>query len=411
MSRVLAQLAGKDLPEYQVWLRGLENATGSRGTDIRLSLHIANEVRDKTVQLGLDPTDTTGEELYGALKARLLADDARIEAGLGLADGKPEKLLAAIVSHLNTVEQKSEVIAMKPVVAKRILKKLAPKNTMKLLGYRSLDSMLKHESTAELLAATFIAESEAWHKKRLAAYQALTPSDFETRKVHFTIPTGKKWPVVSEEYTQRNRQNIVSVAELGTIVVLPLSCKLPALAITVITMCIHELNTIRSTSAFLKMHQVRPDFGEVIAGLSAREWSQVVELRNRQVHWNTLHWFFGSEHSNGSSHSELFEPHMQPEDMWLAETEDILIGLDPSLSFWKNSHFLGLLDGKRAVSLNILDVALSVCNARKYAERLVGYMSKALQREIIGRYLGYPVLQKEVLQSIERQLVPEYAIE
>lgn len=391
-----------------MWLRGIERHAGLPGVDIRLVLQVSNEVQRKMRSLGLDPRDTNGAELYGALKTRLLADELRVKEALRVEGATPQATLSAVVKHLNTIEQASQVVVLKPAVAKRILKKLKPKMTMKLLGYRSLDSMLKHESVAELLAASQIAESKEWHVKRLSEYRKLTPSNFELRPVHFTMPTSKKWPNIAEEYTEKYRHNIMSVPELGTVVVLPLHIELQALAITVFGLCVQALNDIRSANAYLKMHQVRPDFGEVIAGMSDGKWSQVATIQGRKITWQVLHWFYGSAH-NRDTHPELFEPHVQPEDMWLAEAESILLKLDPEMKFWQGTHFLGMLDGTRAVSLNILDIALSVCNARHYSRRLIQHMQKALYREVAGRYLAYPKVHHEVSVSLEDKLTPEFS--
>ncbi len=381
------------------------------GADIRLALEISTEVRRKMRLLQLDPTDTTGIELYGALKARLVEDEGRIKQSLAVGSDDPEELLRAVADHMNKTEQGSQIIAIKSAVAKRILKKLKPKATMKLLGYRSLDSMLKHETIAELLAVSMLAESHEWHAKRLAEYRKLTPSNFEQRAVHFSVPKGKNWPKIAERYTEEFRHNILTVPELGAVVVLPLKAQLSALAITTITLCVHAMNDVRASSAYLKMHQVRPDFGEIVANMVYDEWSQVAELHNKELSWHTMHWFYGSEH-NTSSHPELFEPHVQPEDMWLSEAEEILLKLDPNLQFWKGTHFLGMLDNvAQPVSMNILDVALSVCNARAYSSRFAHHMQRALHRELLGRYLAHPVLHKEVGASLEARLAPEFSFD
>ena len=410
MSKVVAQLSGADVPTYRLWLQKLEKATGSSGTDIRLTLQIAKEVREKISQLGLDPADTTGVELYKALYARLVRDDAQIQRALQVETGATPQLFDAITNHFNNMQQKSGVVVIKSAVAKKILKKLHPKQTMKLLGYRSLDSMLKHESVAAMLAAAHIAESPEWHAKRLAEYSKLVPSNFETKRVQFMVPSGKKWPDVAKQYTEQHRDIIMSVPELGTVLVLPLTVALPALTTTTIMLCVRALSDIRARSAYLKLQQVRPDFEQIFAQTNDKALLHFAQARGRDVSWQTLHWFYGSEH-NQDSHPELFEPHVQPEDMWIAEAEQVLLDLDPELSFWRGTHFLGLLDGKRAVSLNILDIALSVCNVCDYTRRVTHYMQQALQREVMGRYLAHPVIHKEVSQKLDTVVLPDFSTE
>ncbi len=71
---------------------------------------------------------------------------------------------------------------LKASVAKRFLKKKPPKAAMKRLGYRSLESMFKHETAGQLYAAALICGSESWQRTFRDQYAKLTPSDFEIKK-------------------------------------------------------------------------------------------------------------------------------------------------------------------------------------------------------------------------------------
>lgn len=63
----LARLLGNDHPLFVYNLEQLERATGGAGIDVQL----VTEVHDKAIavmhELGLDPADTTADELYRAL--------------------------------------------------------------------------------------------------------------------------------------------------------------------------------------------------------------------------------------------------------------------------------------------------------------------------------------------------------
>jgi hypothetical protein len=108
----------------------------------------------------------------------------------------------------------------------------------------------------------------------------------------------------------------------------------------------------------------------------------------------------------------VFEPHVQPEDLSWHDAEDLLAQLHPALEFWQGSQLLALLDNKgHAVSLNMLDVALSVCNSLDYTQRLVGNMRRNLSRELMARYLHQDNLQAMLLGKLDEQLAPEIAYE
>lgn len=83
MSRVLADLLGSHDPSFRLGLAELERLAGAPRVDIRLGVEVAVGVREQLKQLGLDPANTTGLELFRALEQRLIADEGGGTAGAG----------------------------------------------------------------------------------------------------------------------------------------------------------------------------------------------------------------------------------------------------------------------------------------------------------------------------------------
>jgi len=389
-------------------LQQLERTAGMPGADIRLMMEVVNTTRDKIRELGLDPHDTTGPELYGALKVRLEDDERRVRAALGLSDSATaEDVLVAVKGHLDGMPLHTQTFAVKHAALRSILKKLQPKHTMKQLGYRSLDSMLKHEPVPQLLAAVSIIESREWNRRRLLAYKKLSSHDFETRRVSFYVPTTKQWPTFTKEYVAHHKHNLLALPEVGTVMLLPLTHDLPGLAVTTLLLAINNLNEMRSLGSYLKLQQVRPDFGTVFTDALAMEPKVGVNLAGEPLPWKMVQWFYGKSHTG--YHPEVFEPHVQPEDLTWHEAEDVLAGLHQALEFWQGNQLLALLDGTKPVSLNMLDVALSVCNGLDYGQHIVRYMRQVLGRELMARYLHQDNLQSALLGKLDEQLAPELA--
>lgn len=406
MSRVLADLLGTNEPSFHIRLRQLEQAAGRPSADIRLATGVTQATRQKIRELGLDPSDTTGHELYAALQMRLKRDEMLVRSALNLrADIDPVDILQQVTKKLNTLESKGDQFVIKQTVIKQIIKKLKPKATMKRLGYRSMDSMLKHESVAQLLAACQVTESSDWHVARLKAYEKLQTKDFEHKKPQSVVPTGKKWPELAQAHAAVYKNNIIEVPELGAVVILPLEQDLPGLAITTFVVALQALNSMKALSAYLKLQQVRPDFGMVVSESIAHEPLTDVELGGVKLSWHALHWFYG--HGHADYYPEVFEPHVQPDDLAWHKVGDSLERLHPVLGFWQETDSLGLLDGKDAVSLNILDVALGLCNNFDYAERTLHHMRETLGRELLARYLHQDNLQAMLSTSLGRQLTPD----
>jgi len=212
MSRVLAELMGAAEPAFRQQLMQLERAAGLPGADIRLMMEIVNETRAKVRELGLDPQGTTGPELYAALRTKLLRDEVQVRAALNMrADGSPQAVLSAVQNYLTRLQLSTQTFVVKQSVMRPLLKKLKPTATMKRLGYRSLDSMIKHEPAALLLAAASLTESSDWQARRLEAYKKLRPRDFETRKVTFLLPYAKRWPELAAQFTTKARHSLLVV--------------------------------------------------------------------------------------------------------------------------------------------------------------------------------------------------------
>lgn len=406
MSRVLADILGADESAFRLGLQRFERVAGSPQADIRLMLQVEQQVRAKLSALGLDVAATTGPELFHALQERLKSDELRVRKSLGIKeDATNSDILAAVQTYLTQQAASTSVFAVKPTAMRAILKKLKPKATMKALGYRSMESMFKHESIPQLLAATQIVESTEWQHARLEAYGKLQAKDFELRKVSYTLPVTKRWPALAKMHTERHRHNLIVLAELGSIVFLPLEVALPGLTILTILLATQALNDIRSRSALLKLQQVRPDFGVVVQSAVQAEPMTDVEFGGQKLSWKLIHWFYGSQHA--PYYPELFEPHLQEDDFRWFDPHAVLEKLDQDLAFWRGSHELALLDHQDVVSLNILDVALGVCNQLDYANRLLHNMREALGRELMARYLHHGNLQTMLEQTMGEQLAPE----
>jgi hypothetical protein len=408
MSRDLGRLLGADAVAFRQQIAELERVAGLPSADIRLSMDVMQATRQKLRELGLDPSDTTGPELYAVLQSKLRRDEIQVRAAMHIrADIPPVQVQEHVCAQLNAHSTKGDLYVLRPASLKRMLKKLKPKTTMKKLGYRSMESMFKHEAPAQLLAACLACESADWQSARVQAYAALESKDFELRRPLFVLPAGKKWPEVAQEYAEKHKSNIVVMPELGSIVILPMSRDLPGLAITTFVVALYALNSIRSFSTYLKLQQVRLDFGTTVQSAVLSAPMTDMELAGAKISWRVVHWFYAKGH--GRQHPEAFEPHVQPEDLTWHAFGPALQKLSPVLSFWQDTELLGLLDNDNddVVSLNVMDVALGVCNKLAYGERVLQTMREALGQELLARYFHEDHLQTLLERSLGTQLAPE----
>jgi hypothetical protein len=410
MTRVLSELLGAPEPMFHRSLDKLERASGHTSTDVRLSAELTQATTAKLRQLGLDPKDTTGEELYHALSERLKADDERLLHALEQQFGtKGSGTISQVAEAVRTVPLSRTVYALKNAVIKRLLKKTTPKHVMKQLGYRSFDSMLKHEQPAAIVAAGWMIESQSWQKQMLDHYRKLKASDFEIRTLGVVCPDTKRWEVFAANLVAGNKHTVIGVKELGSIVLLPLPAQQPPAATTVtLLLALHAVNDIRTASTFLKLCQVKRDFGKLVETIVTDEPSLSADVIDRPIPWQIIQRYYAR--FKNRFREEIFAPHVQQEDLNWHPIEHILSQIEPSLEFWHNTTTLSLLHNHEPVSLNIIDVALNYCNQLPYKQRIVQYFQHSLWHELLIRYLKHDAVEQTVLAGLHAELVTEPAL-
>lgn len=406
MTRFLTAALGAQEPTFSHSIRQLEQAAGLPSTDIRLTSEIVQQLRVKIGELGLDPNDTTGPELYAALQLKLEQDEASVRRVLGIdADANADSVMSQVRQYIEKHEMPKNCFALKLSVARRMLKKKPPRTAMKRLGYRSVDSMLKHESPALLFAAALIAEPASWHRAFREQYVKLTPSDFESRKIALVFPQTKRWQTMAYDFVANARHNIISFRELGTVVLLPMQQNIDGLAITTSLLILEEMNGIRAYSSFAKLQQVKPHFGRIVQESAADEPFTSAMLAGQPVPWRMIQRYYAK--FQDAYHADIFEPHVQPDDLLWYQGEELLAGLEPSLHFWQNTAMLALLHEDEPVSFNVLDVALGYSNHLPFTERIVHFFRDNLWHELMMRYLHQENLEAAVHQQLSRELESE----
>ncbi|HEY5442220.1 MAG TPA: hypothetical protein VIJ68_01640 [Candidatus Saccharimonadales bacterium] len=410
MTRFLSDALQAPEPFFRAGLKRLEAANGHPSTDIRFSTEIQRATQTKLRQLGLDPRDTTPEELYHVLQERIKADDARLTKTLRTraathvsAEGD---VVAGMVHALESLPDTKHCFALKPSALKTIIKKMPPKKAMKQLGYRSLDSFLKHETPASLLAAAWLSEGASWQHRLLGQYKQLRASDFEERQITFLRPSSPRWRTLAEKVVVDQKHNLLSFRELGALVFLPLPADAPSGSTTVsLSLALHELNEIRAGSTFLKLCQVRADFGEVVQKVVGSEPQLVARSLDQDVPWHLIQRYYAG--TDQSDAAEIFEPYLRLEDMVWHPIEQTLAAIEPSFAFWQQSAYLGLLDRRQPVSLNVLDAALNYCNRVPFEKRIAQYFQHSLWHELLLKYLHPDTIERTISDELQPQLAEE----
>lgn len=392
-------------PLFSLSLKQLEEASGKKGIDTKLIGDIIEKTHDATKKLGLDHGDTTGPELYHALLAKIKEHDEHLAKAIGGDDAEDvQRLLPLIKKAVEAADVPKSCWVLKKSVAKEMLRKSPPPTIMKLLGYRSIDSMLKHENLAEVYGALRFAESPDWLNKFNEQYKGLKPSDFETREIEFVVMPGERWGDIAEHFVEKKRHNITHLKELGVILMLPIKLrKLPGITITAMPLLFHYINEIRLYSAFFKLEQVKKNFGEIFVNTLIADPGKAAVMAGSHVHWRVIQRYFGKLEKE--YHPEIFEPHVQPEDLHWRKAEEALYKIDPELEFWKDMDYVARFEDGRPIAFNLMDVSVGYCTGTPYEKRVIYHFRESLWNEIFMRYLGQKTLEQQVLQQLDNDMI------
>jgi len=404
MSKTLADLLGAYEPLFSLAIQELEKGGGQPNADISLTSEISTKAHQKIKELALDPKDTTGKELYYSLLNLTKLHDSFLVQRIGGTDpGDVKDLLPKIKETVERLNIPKSAWVLKHSVAKRLIKASPPRKVMKQLGYRSIDSMLKREPIAELYGAIRFIESPQWLDNFLLKYKKLQPSDFEVRDIELVHLSTSRWEDTANNLVQAKKHNITHLKELGVILILPLPIiYMPGITITTMPLLLHYINEIRLYSSYFKLQQVRPNFGEILSDTLINDPKHHALIGGQQIHWRVIQRYFGSIKSG--KHPEMFEPHVQAEDLYWRKAEDILYRLEPALHFWYDMDYVGVMYDSKPVSFNLIDLALSYVNNLSYDQHSKYHFRDSLWNELYSRYLGARSLESQVLSQLEDEM-------
>ena len=403
MSRKLSEYLGVNNISFLATIRALEASTFSPGIDIKLSLEIENKTNQKIHELGFDSSDSTDEEIYAGLNHKFLSDADRIDAAINDFEDKGN-LNSKIITNLKNITSDRNCFAIKHSVVKKQLQNLPPKVLLKKLGYRSVDSLIKREPVSVILSAALCLESETWKSHYYDMYKKLTPSDFEERKIEIFEPRKtKSWSNLSNELLELNRSTVMVSKELGGVIILPLPEKIRGLSTATLIFSLDGINSIRIHSVFCKLQQVKERVGEIICNVLLGKPDLLATVAGQEVPWHIIQKFYNRHIDKFPV--EIFDPHVQSEDLGLLNIESILSAIGPGLDFWNGSEITAYKDFNEIVSFNIKDVCINALNETNFSSRSLEYFRESLWTELILRYISEESLEDSMVNQLDGKLI------
>lgn len=258
-----------------------------------------------------------------------------------------------------------------------------------------------HENIAELFGALRFLESQEWLQRFTRSYKKLRPQDFESRDAQVVTLSPKRWGPLTHTFVNHKRQNVTHLKELAVVVIMPIPLKqLRGVGLAVLLLALHYIDEVRAYSAYFKLAQVRPDFANILIKTLIYDPKNTVTLVGQPIHWRVLRRYFGSE--GAKQHPDIFEPHVQPEDLRGQRAPEVLYRLEPALKFWDGLDYVGLVSGgDRPVSFNLMDNAISYSNNLEYGEQSVYHLRTSLWDELLSKYMSHEKLEASVLKQLD----------
>lgn len=406
MTKFLRTILAAEEPLFTQSLRELEWLTGKKNIDNRLTAEITEKTHDTLRSLGLDASDTTDRELYHALDRRVKQNNINLAKGLGTSDDASIRdIVPKLVEAVDLVKMPRSCWVLKKSVAKDILREMPPKRMMKHLGYRSIESMFKNENFSELYTALRFSEGDDWlNEYNVLFTKRVTPSDFENRQIEIIVMDHDKWSALTANFVKKKKHNITHTKELGVIVVVPMQqTHMRGLALKTLPLIFHYINEVRLYSAFFKFKSTQPNFGKTITETLIADVGTGATIGDFHIHWRVIQRYFGKI---GHQPPEVFQPHVQPEDLHWRRAADAMYEVSPELKLWEGLDYVARpgKDGS-PVALNLFDVSFAYSNEETFETRYFYHMREALWNEIFMRYMGEKELEKQVLKQLDNDMI------
>lgn len=389
MSRKLSKLLGR--PENLVTeaIQKLEELSGWQSTDVKLLYEINHKLREKIGQLGLDPNDTTGQELYYSLVNRYKADDLKLAHALGLSDRNHQDSLDRVFKTANQYFSGQKTFALKNSVAKKILLDNPPKKLMKILNYRSIESILKRENTAELFFAAPLSESTRWLKNFKKSVKNLKAMDFEEKDLELISLDNRLNKVLATNFVGPDIMT-------GSIFINTTSSDAgsPSRSLVSIHRAVEE---VVDGGRALQSLQWTKHFPKQVEAVLRNDYTySSASIANEKVSWRLINKQFARSLTN----EDIL---LNTDDKSLSDkpASRFLSSINRDFNWWSGTEHIGIAYENLPLSFHIADVARSAESKVAYAERYAKHMATSLWDELVDRYIHYPGVEKHLLSQLE----------
>lgn len=370
MTRVLRNLTGNQEPAFTKTIRSLEGLTGNKSIDIELTAEVIGKLSEKIQHLGLDPTDTTPQELHEAAKYEFLNLDRFLREHFNHDFSKV----------INLVNKSSFLVPI-PSINKSLLRKAIleqpPKKTMKQLGCRTVASMIKRFSIEQILLGCMLHEQINWHRNFAKIFKKFKTTDITMSKPKIVLVDQK----LTEKYPLGQSLPYVQLA--GIVGVNQANLAKPGGWAVALTLLSKDLHYIHQRGIYSKLLRFSKDISNFLVRLTYTKLPNLFKLSDLDISWSALYLYI----SKMIKHINFNDSIVDGSDFKWHRPSELLEKICDQIGFWHSSEILGKYNDFRPVSININDIAYDVINNVSYESSTNSSLKRHLNEELISRYL------------------------
>src|SRR3989344_3749505 len=356
------------------------------------------------------PSDSSAEEIYGALVGKLNHIDSHLFEILG----KPDlSIMSVACGELCDIAFKvftpPKGLFIKQDKLTELLEQYKPENLLEYFGYKSIKELVEKEGFASVASSLRFTQSKEWmHKFFDEAYKNLKREDFEERDVEIKV-LDKKWLDVAEKFLEKKYHNVSHLKEFGVIFIIPLKIDTPGETLRLFTLILHYLHEVPFYSGLFRRFFHDDDFIVKFNSLLRGDVPSGQMLDGGKINWRIVQRYLAKDNE---SDPRLFEPHVNPEaEHWFRAEGDLgrlsrILGKEnekTDLSYWTGLDFVGGYFKDRngqdhLVSFNFIDLIMSL--VKKGHIKYLYHHEEALWNKIFSEYMGRETMNRMIEENI-----------
>ncbi len=371
MTKFLQVALNQTNPTFHKGLMKINQISGKTSNDIYFTERLKKTVRSKVTMLGLDPFDTTLQELYYGLREKLKRDELeltkqlryfaadKVSAEANLVDGLIARLEKSVID--------SEVLSVKPYLIKSYLSKYTLKKTLKLLNFRNKESMFKRTPVALIYETAKTREAKQIVSELEHKLKQLTINDLVKTKMIFKKTDSQVFKDFFADFKTAtifiNRSIDFKSGEL----------------IKFLIELSETINLWLIKNQLVELTKFRSDFSSIYSFTLFDESKNAIEfLDNFISKFNSIDLF-----------NDVIEELNTSEYRNSALLHDSRLLHFNNLDFWADTNYLMSVDGSKKVSFNVRDIVGDILTGTEFAYRSVKNAEVSLRKELISQYLNF----------------------